>query len=93
MARSYTMVQGRWWHTAGFLVVVGIITSAASQLTSLPLIPFVAAGMLFPETLALGFGVSVVLQGPLLAAIGAGYAFWYGDLRRRNESLGPGPVP
>lgn len=93
LARSYTLVRGRWWHTIGFIMVVAIIASAASQVTSLPLFPFFLAGMLFPEVLAFGFGVSVVLQGPLVAAIGAGYAIWYFDLRARDESLGPEPGP
>ena len=93
LARSYTLVRGRWWHTIAFILIVGIIASAAAQVISLPLIPFYTAGVFFPEVLAFGFGVSVVLQGPLLAAIGAGYAIWYHDLRSRAESLGPGPLP
>lgn len=92
LARSYTLVRGRWWHTVGFLIVIGIIASAASQVGSLPMIPFFAAGAMFPEALALGFGLSVVLQGPLLAAVGAGYAIWYFDLKARDESLAPGPL-
>lgn len=92
LGRSYTLVRGRWWPTIGFIMVTGIIVSAASQVTSLPLIPFFAAGMLFPEVLAFGFGVSVVLQGPLIAAIGAAYAIWYFDLRARHERSGSEPL-
>lgn len=93
LTRSYTLVRGRWWQTIGFILVVGIIASAASQVISIPLFPLFVAGVLFPGVLAFGFGVSVVLQGPLLAAIGAGYAIWYFDLRARAESLGPGALP
>ena len=93
LARSFALVRGRWWHTIGFILVVGIIASAASQVASLPLFPFFAVGMLYPEALAFGFGASMVLQGPLLAAIGAGYAIWYLDLRARAEGLGRGSLP
>ena len=87
LSRSFTLVRDRWWATIGFLLVIGIITSAVSQVASLPLIPIFAVGALIPEALVLGLSASVVLQGPLLAAIAAGYALWYIDLRARREDL------
>lgn len=87
LARSFNLVQSRWWVTLGFLLIVTIIASAASQLVSLPLTPLFLIGVNTPEVLAVVLGISTLLQGPLLAATGAAYAIWYADLRSRNETL------
>lgn len=85
LTRSFKLVQGRWWVTLGFVLIAGIIVSAASQIAGLVLLPFFLVGTGVPEAMALGFAGSVLLQGPLLAATGAAYAIWYVDLRARRE--------
>jgi hypothetical protein len=87
LPRSHSLVKGRWWVTLGFLALVGIIASAASQVLSLVLIPVYVAGIFVPEAFALAFVIAVVLQAPFTAAAAAGYAVWYIDLRARQESL------
>jgi hypothetical protein len=87
LPRSYSLVMGRWWVTLGFVALVGIITSAASQVLSLVLVPVYVAGLFVPEAFALAFVAAVVLQAPFTAAAAAGYAIWYIDLRSRRETL------
>lgn len=87
LPRSFSLVQGRWWITFGFLATAGLIASAVSQALSLALSPVVFLSLFVPQGLALAFGVSVILQGLLFAGIGAAYAVWYVDLRARHEAL------
>lgn len=87
LRRSFGLVQGRWWITAGFLVVVGLIVSAVSQILGIVLFPAFLAGLVQPLLLALAYAMSLVLYGPLTAALGAAYAVWYIDLRARKEPL------
>jgi hypothetical protein len=87
LRRSFRLVQGRWWVTAGFLVVVGLIVSAVSQVLGIVLLPAFLAGLAEPLFLALAYGISLVLYGPLTAALAAAYAVWYIDLRARKEPL------
>lgn len=87
LTRSFSLVQGRWWITLGYVALAGIISSAASQLVSVVLVPVFLVGVLIPEMTAMGFGLSALLQGPLLAAIAAAYVVWYVDLRARSEPL------
>ncbi len=85
--RSFMLVQGRWWVTLGYLLLTSLIASAASQALSLLFTPLFIAGVAIPELLAIAFAMSTILQGPLLAAIGAAYSIWYVDLRARSGSL------
>lgn len=85
--RSFVLVQGRWWVTFGFLALTAIIASAASQVLSFALLPLYFIGIFVPEAIAVAFGASVVLQGPLIAASAAAYTIWYIDLRARSETL------
>lgn len=87
LVRSFSLVQGRWWVTLGYVLVTSLIVSAASQIISIGLVPLFLIGAIVPAVLAIAIGVSVVLQGPLLAAIAAAYAIWYIDLRTRQEPL------
>lgn len=87
LARSFSLVQGRWWITLGYLLVISLIVSAASQVISIGFVPLFVVGAVVPAALAIAFGASAVLQGPLLAAIAAAYAIWYVDLRAREEPL------
>jgi len=87
LARSFSLVQGRWWVTLGYVLVASLIVSAASQIISIGFVPLFLVGAVVPVVLAIAFGVSAVLQGPLLAAIAAAYAIWYVDLRAREEPL------
>jgi hypothetical protein len=87
VTRSFTLVQGRWWITFCFVALTGVIVSVVSQVISIVLIPVFLVGVFVPEVLALGFGASVTIQGPLLAASAAAYAIWYVDLRARRETL------
>lgn len=85
--RSFALVSSRWWQTLGFLLVTGIVTSAASQVLSLVLVPLYVSGAVLPALFALALAVTAVIQGPVLAATAAAYAIWYVDLRARSETL------
>jgi hypothetical protein len=87
LARSFSLVKGRWWVTFGFIALAGVIGSAASQVLSVALVPLFVIGTLVPEALSISIGASAVLQGPLLAATSAAYGLWYVDLRARREEL------
>lgn len=87
LSRSYFLVRGRWWITLGFTLLVGVITSAASQVLSLVLLPVYLAGVFIPWVFAVATVAAVVLQAPFGAASAAGYTIWYLDLRSRSETL------
>ena len=87
LARSFSLVQGRWWVSLGYLLVTSLIVSAASQIISIGFVPLFVVGAVVPAVLAIAFGASVMMQGPLLAAIAAAYSIWYVDLRAREEPL------
>lgn len=89
LARGYKLVQGRWWMTVGYLLVIGLIVSAASQAVSLILTPLFFAAALAPFVLVPTYLLAMVLQGPFTAAGAAAQAIWYIDLRTRNEALAP----
>lgn len=84
--RSASLVRGRWWSTAGFLLLVGLLGGVAVQLiqlVALPLLAFGDAGAL----VALGAGVGVLAQGIILGALAVMFTHWYIDLRSRREHL------
>lgn len=84
--RSAELVRGRWWSTAGFLLLVGLLGGVAVQLiqlVALPLLAFGDAGAL----VALGAGVGVLAQGIILGALAVMFTHWYIDLRSRREHL------
>lgn len=87
LTRSFSLIQGRWWVTFGFLATASLTASAISQVLGLALSPAVFLSVLVPQGLALTFGMSVILQGLLFAGIGAAHAVWYVDLRARYEAL------
>jgi hypothetical protein len=87
LIRSFDLVRTRWWTTAGFLIVVGLIVSVASQVLGVVLVPVFVYGLVEPILLGLAYGLSLVLYGPLTGALGAAYAVWYVDLRARRETL------
>jgi hypothetical protein len=86
LTRSRRLVRGRWWPTLGFLLLVGLLGSVATQLIQLVAIPLATVG---------GVGLGMVLvsllglaaQGPIVAAMGATYTHWYLDLRARVEPV------
>lgn len=84
--RSMQLVRGRWWATAGFLVLVGLLGGIAIQLIQLIALPLAAAG---GSGFAFGLAsmLGVLAQGLLVAAIAAMYTHWYVDLRARKETL------
>jgi hypothetical protein len=84
---SFDLVRLRWWVSVGFFLVTGLIASAAAQLLTLPLVPLFLLGAVAPAVLAVVYGVSAMIQGPVAAAIGVAYSVWYVDLRARR-----GPV-
>lgn len=84
--RSMRLVRGRWWATAGFLLIVGFLGGVATQLIQLVALPLVAIGDL-GFGLAVASALGVLAQGLLVAAITAMYTHWYIDLRARKESL------
>lgn len=84
--RSIRLVRGRWWATAGFLLLVGLLGGIAIQLIQLIALPLAVVGDGGPA-LTLTSGLGAVAQGLLIAAIAAMYTHWYVDLRSRAESL------
>ena len=87
LPRSHFLVTGRWWVTLGFILLIGVISSVASQVLSLVLVPVYVAGFFVPEAFAVAMVTAVVLQAPFTAASAAGYTIWYLDLRSRVEML------
>lgn len=84
--RSMSLVRGRWWPTAAFLLLVGALGGIAIQLIQLIAIPlFGVDGGGTALTIASALGV--LTQGLLVAAIAAMYTHWYIDLRARREDL------
>jgi hypothetical protein len=84
--RSMRLVRRRWWPTAGFLVLVGLLGGIAIQLIQLIALPLAAAGG-GSAALSLASVLGVLAQGLLIAAISAMYTHWYIDLRARREAL------
>ncbi len=84
MRRSYQLVQGNWWETFAFLLVVGLIGGTAAQMVQLIAIPLFVVGSVsfaFGITIALG----VALQGLIVAAIAVAASVWYLNLRARTD--------
>lgn len=84
--RSMRLVRGRWWATAGFLLLVGLLGGIAIQLIQLVALPLTAVGE-GGSALTIASILGVFSQGLLVAAIAAMYTHWYVDLRARRESL------
>lgn len=84
--RSMRLVQGRWWPTAGFLLLVGLLGGIAIQLIQLIALPLAAVGG-GGEAVTIASALGVLTQGLLVAAIAAMYTHWYIDLRARREGL------
>jgi hypothetical protein len=84
--RSVQLVRGRWWATAGFLLLVGLLGGIAVQLIQLIALPLAVVGG-GSASLMVASGLGAVAQGLLIAAIAAMYTYWYVDLRARKESL------
>lgn len=86
LRRSFQLVKGRWWPTAGFLLLVGLLGSVAGQIVQLVAVPLVTVGN-FSIGLGLIFVVAVVIQGFIIAAIAVMATAWYVDLKAREEPL------
>jgi hypothetical protein len=84
--RSMRLVGGRWWATAGFLLLVGLLGGIAIQLIQLIALPLAAVGG-GGAALTVASALGVLTQGLLVAAISAMYTHWYVDLRARREEL------
>jgi hypothetical protein len=84
--RSFSLVRGRWWPTLGFLLMVGLLGSVATQLIQLVAIPLAAVGGVGAGLILVSVA-GVAAQGPIVAAMGAVYTHWYFDLRARREPL------
>lgn len=84
--RSMRLVRGRWWPTAGYVTLVGLVGGIAIQLIQLVAIPLTAVGG-GSVTLTVVSAIGVLAQGILVAAIAAIYTHWYIDLRARKETL------
>jgi len=87
LGSSFRLVRRRWWPTIGFELVTGLMVSAAGQVLVFVLVPILLLGMITPVLLAIGYGLTTMLQGPVAAGIGLAYAVWYVDLRAREEPL------
>ncbi|MCI0425666.1 MAG: hypothetical protein L0Z47_07430 [Actinobacteria bacterium] len=86
LERSRALVRRRWWPTFGFLVLVGLLGSVATQLIQLVAVPLATVGGVEPGLLLVSL-LGLAAQGPIVAAMGASYTHWYVDLRSRVESL------
>lgn len=84
--RSMGLVRGRWWSTAAFLLLVGLLGGIAIQLIQLVALPLAAAGG-GDAALTMASVLGVFTQGLLVAAIAGMYTHWYVDLRARRERL------
>lgn len=84
--RSMRLVRGRWWATAGFLLLVGLLGGIAIQLIQLVALPLATVGD-GGGALTIASALGVLTQGLLVAAIAAMYTHWYIDLRARREGL------
>ncbi|HEX9847017.1 MAG TPA: hypothetical protein VGB33_01235 [Acidimicrobiia bacterium] len=84
--RSIGLVSGRWWPTAGFLLLVGLLGGIATQLIQLIALPLAAVGNA-GTALTIASALGVFTQGLLIAGITAMYTHWYIDLRSRKETL------
>lgn len=84
--RSMRLVRGRWWPTAGYLLLVGALGGIAIQLIQLIALPLLGVGG-SGGALAIASALGVLAQGLLVAAIAVMYTHWYVDLRARGESL------
>jgi hypothetical protein len=87
LKESFYLVQGRWWVTVGFVLVTSLIASAVLQVLSLAMAPLYVAGTVIPGILAVAVSLTTLIQGPVVAAIGAAYGVWYIDLRARRDPL------
>lgn len=84
--RSMRLVRGRWWPTAGYLILVGLLGGIAIQLIQLVALPLALVGG-GGSALSIASLLGVVAQGLLVAGIAAMYTHWYIDLRARREVL------
>lgn len=84
--RSMRLVRGRWFATAGFLLLVGLLGGIAIQMIQLIALPLAAAGG-GSGALTVASALGVLTQGLLVAAITAMYTHWYIDLRARREGV------
>lgn len=86
LRRSFELVRGRWWHTVGFMLLVGLLGSVAAQLVQFLAVPLLlVGGSGFGAGLA--YAIAVVGQGIIVAAIAVVATAWYVDLRARKEPL------
>ena len=84
MRRSRQLVRGRWWATAGFLCLVGLLGGIAIQLIQLIALPLASAGG-GTTLLVIVSALGILAQGLLVAAIAAMCTHWYLDLRSRRD--------
>jgi len=94
LGRSFRLVRGKWWRTAGVVVVGFLIGTFAALLVTLPFDVIATAAA--PENLlvafvarTLGGVVGAIVSTPLVAAF---LTLVYFDLRARKDAdLEPGP--
>lgn len=86
LRRSFILVQGRWWPTVGFLILVGLLGSIAAQLVQMVALPVLGASGV-EIGVGLGFVVLVIAQGMIAGGIAVMTTLWYVDLRARREPL------
>lgn len=84
--RSVRLVRGRWWATAGFLLIVGLLGGIAIQMIQLLAFPLVMLGDA-SGVFVIAAGLGVFAQGVFVAAISAMTTQWYLDLRSRREPV------
>lgn len=86
LRRSMQLVRGRWWATAGFLVMVGLLGVIAILLIQVVALPLATAGGASP-VLTLATALGAITQGMLVASIAGVHTHWYLDLRARKTVL------
>ena len=87
LGRSFNLVSGRWWPTAGVLILAFLLTSIVTFAFSILLIPLLMTGASATTTQtanAIASGIASVLTTPFAAAVAA---VLYFDLRVRKEGF------
>jgi hypothetical protein len=86
LRRSFDLVRGRWWPTAGFILLVGLLGTSAGWMIQLVAAPLLVVGSVSASS-GLAFVLGTLVQGVMIAAIAVMTTVWYLDLRARKEQL------
>lgn len=86
LRRSFFLVRGRWWATAAFLVVVGLLGTVAGWMVQLVAAPLIFVGNASLSS-AIAYVFGTLVQTVIIAWIAVMSTVWYFDLRARKEEV------